>query len=92
MPFAWQLVKQRLEALGGRGDLRPNAAGDGLAVTSYGSLVLDMGFAPDVDCTDLDAALNDTPGVVEHGIFRGLASAVLIASDGRIEERLPVTA
>jgi ribose 5-phosphate isomerase A len=92
MPFAWQLVKQRLEALGGRGDLRPNAAGDGLAVTSHGSLVLDMGFAPDLDCTELDAALNDTPGVVEHGIFRGLASAVLIASDGRIEERLPGTA
>ncbi|RYU56939.1 ribose-5-phosphate isomerase RpiA [Methylolobus aquaticus] len=89
MPFAWRLVKQRLETLGGSGDLRPNAAGDGLAVTSHGSLVLDMHFAPDLNCTELDTALNDTPGVVEHGIFRGLSSGVLIAADGRIEERYP---
>lgn len=92
MPFAWQLVKHRLETLGGSGDLRPNAAGDGLAVTSHGSLVLDMNFPPDFDCASLDAALNATPGVVEHGIFRALASAVLIASDGRVEERRPAPA
>jgi ribose 5-phosphate isomerase A len=86
MPFAWQLVKKRLEALGGRGGLRPNAAKDGLAVTSHGSLVLDMVFEPDFDIEALDAALNDTPGVVEHGIFRGLASAVFIAAEGQIQE------
>ena len=89
MPFAWQLVAKRLEALDGRGDLRPNAAGDGLAVTSHGSLVLDMSFSADLDCAALDAALNDTPGVVEHGIFRGLASAVLIGNEGQVEERSP---
>lgn len=89
LPFAWQLVKRRLEKLGSRGELRPNAAGDGLAVTSHGSLVLDLNFPPDTDCAALDAALNATAGVIEHGIFRGLASVVLIASDGRIEERYP---
>lgn len=88
MPFAWQLVKHRLEALGGRGDLRPNASKDGLAVTSHGSLVLDMTFGPEWDSGKLDIALNDTPGVVEHGIFRNLASAVLIGSNGQVEERL----
>ncbi|MGJ0492700.1 ribose-5-phosphate isomerase RpiA [Methylobacter sp.] len=86
MPFAWQLVKKRLEALGGHGDLRRNAAKDGLVVTSYGSLVLDMVFDPEFDSQALDAALNDTPGVIEHGIFRGLASAVFIAAEGQIQE------
>lgn len=86
MPFAWQLVKKRLEALDGRGDLRQNAARDGLAVTSHGSLVLDMVFDPDFDIGALDVALNDTPGVVEHGIFRGLTSAVFIAAEGQIQE------
>ncbi len=86
-PFAWQLVKHRLEAIGGRGDLRPNASKDGLAMTSHGSLVLDMVFDPSLDSKALDEALNSTPGVVEHGIFRGLASAIFIAVDGKAEER-----
>lgn len=87
MPFAWQLVKRLLEALGGRGELRQNAAKDGLAVTSHGSLVLDMAFSPELDAEALDDALNGTPGVVEHGIFRGLASAVFIGAGGQVEER-----
>lgn len=87
MPFAWQLAKRTLESLGGQGELRPNASKDGLAVTSHGSLVLDMAFNPAVDGSELDALLNATPGVVEHGIFHRLASAVFVAEAGRIEER-----
>lgn len=86
IPFAWQLAKHSLEQLSGQGELRRN--GDGLAVTSHGSLVLDMTFDPELDASILDAALNATPGVVEHGIFSGLASLVLIAADGKIEKRL----
>jgi len=87
MPFAWQLVKRSLELLDGKGDLRPNSAKDGLAITSHGSLVLDMTFDAGLDGAALDQMLNATPGVVEHGIFRGLASMVLIAADGQVEER-----
>jgi ribose 5-phosphate isomerase A len=85
-PFAWALVQRQLERHGGQGGLRPNAAGDGLAVTSHGSLVLDMAFPADLSAAQLDALLNATPGVVEHGIFLNLASAVFIAADGQIEE------
>lgn len=85
MPFAWRLARHTLEQLGGQGDLRKN--GDGLAVTSHGSLVLDMTFDPELDASILDAALNATPGVVEHGIFTALATSVLIAHEGQIEER-----
>ncbi len=87
MPFAWQMVKRRLEVMGAKGDLRKNAAKDGLAVTSHGSLVLDMVFDPLLDSKTLDDVLNDTPGVVEHGIFRNLASAVFVALDGLVQER-----
>ena len=86
MPFAWGLVKRRLEALGGRGELRRNASGDNLAVTAHGSLVLDMAFEG-LGAQALDEALNGTPGVVEHGVFYALASAVFIAADGAVEER-----
>ncbi len=87
MPFAWQLVKRTLESLGGKGDLRLNSAKDGLAITSYGSLVLDMTFDESVGSGKLDEMLNAAPGVVEHGIFRGLAGTVLIADNGQVEER-----
>jgi ribose 5-phosphate isomerase A len=47
-----------------------------------------MVFDSGMDSADLDRELNATPGVVEHGIFRGLASAVLIAVNGQVQERL----
>ena len=91
MPFAWGLVKRHLEDLGGRGELRRNAAGDGLVMTSHGSLVLDFSFDPEsTKASSLNEALNASPGVVEHGIFLGLASVVLVAADGVVEERRAV--
>ncbi len=87
MPMAWKAAKRSLEAAGGVGDLRQNVAKDGLSVSSYGSLVLDMVFDQSISEEQLNLLINNTPGVVEHGIFRGLTSAVLIAGDGKIEER-----
>jgi ribose 5-phosphate isomerase A len=86
MPFAWALVKRRLESIGGSGELRQTTNQDGLVVTSHGSLVLDMVFDPAFETAALNAFLNDTPGVVEHGIFRGLASAVFVVVDGKVQE------
>lgn len=87
MPFAWQLVQKNLQDSGGQGELRPNASGDGLAVTSHGSLVLDMTFDASVDAVTLNDLLNSIPGVVEHGVFHQLASLVLLASNNQVEER-----
>lgn len=87
MPFAWQMVQRSLEALGGKAELRQNAAKDGLAITSYGSLVFDVVFDPEQDIETINDALNAIPGVIEHGIFLGLTSAVFIGSGGQVEER-----
>lgn len=87
MPFAWQATKRSLEQLGGTGDLRPNAAKDGLSITSHGSLVLDMRFDANLDTEALNANINNIPGVVEHGIFIGLASTIMIADQGQVEIR-----
>lgn len=88
MPFAWQAAKRSIEAIGGAGDLRPNAAKDGLCITSHGSLVLDMRFDAGLDAHALNALLNNVPGVVEHGIFAKLANTILIADQGHIETRV----
>lgn len=88
MPFAWQAAKRSIEAMGGVGELRQNAAKDGLCVTSHGSLVLDMRFDANLDADQLNALLNNVPGVVEHGIFAKLATTILIADQGKIESRI----
>jgi len=87
MPFAWQAVKKSIEAIGGNGDLRQNVAKDGLSITSYGSLVLDMTFEASVSAEDLNQQINNIPGVVEHGIFHGLTTGVLVADGGQVEEK-----
>ena len=86
MPFAWQLVKKGLEELGARGELRQNSKGNGLAVSSYGSLILDMTFDSAVGNAELDSILNAMPGIVEHGVFYKLAGVVLYAMDGKVVE------
>ena len=86
MPMAWKSAKHSLEQAGGVGDLRQNVAKDGLCVTSYGSLVLDMVFDKTLSEVQLNQLINNTPGVVEHGIFVGLASATLIAHEGVVRE------
>jgi len=87
MPQAWQMVKAQLLALGATGDIRLNATQDNVAVTAHGSYVLDMRFPVGMNEADLNDLLNAMPGVVEHGIFFGLTSVVLIAEQGKIEVR-----
>ncbi len=87
LPAAWQSIKHSIELAGGSGDLRPNAANDGLSISSHGSLILDMTFDQSVSAEDLNQCLNNIPGIVEHGIFYQLASAVFIADNGNIEEK-----
>ncbi len=87
IPFAWQLTKKSLHDAGAEGDLRPNAAKDGFWVTSHGSYVLEMKFDKNIDAETLNNIINNTPGVIEHGIFYSLADAVLIANNGHITER-----
>ncbi|MBS3963953.1 MAG: ribose-5-phosphate isomerase RpiA [Methylomonas sp.] len=85
MPFAWSLVNNSLMAIGGTPQLRAN--GDGLFVTSHGSLVVDTLFEPAIDGKTLNKLLNDIPGIVEHGVFCDLATAIFCGHDGRVDER-----
>lgn len=79
LPFAWQMVQASLLTIGGQGSLRRNASGDNLAISAQGSLILDVVFETSYDSQILDQLLNNIPGVVEHGIFHGLASEAIKA-------------
>ncbi|GAB6067854.1 ribose-5-phosphate isomerase RpiA [Methylothermus subterraneus] len=84
-PYAWRLVKAQLEAQGAKPELRIKESG--VAVTSSGGFVLDTQFPEAWEAAAIDRLLNDLPGVLEHGVFFNLASAVFIADQGQVEER-----
>jgi ribose 5-phosphate isomerase A len=91
LPFAARLVTPRLEALGGRCELRRGPQG-GPALTSQGNIVLDVRFPPGVDVPSLDTPIRHIPGVAEHGIFRQLASLILLGEGGAVQELSASTA
>lgn len=85
MPEAWRLVETQLRQRGGQGALRMNAAGDNVAVTAHGCLVLDMRFEH-IESLELTMLLDTIPGIVAHGIFTELATAVFVGADEAVEE------
>lgn len=82
MPNAWRIVKHHLEQHGAEGDIRLNTNQDNIAVVASGNYVLDMRFPKNVDDQSLNTLLNNTSGVVEHGVFYQLADNILIADQG----------
>jgi len=85
IPSAWQMVKHQLEKQGAQGDIRLNAGKDNVVISAHGSYVLEMQFPVKINDEALNNLLNNTPGIVEHGVFYGIASQVLIADNGIIE-------
>ena len=76
LPFLWEATGGAIESLGGRPQLRIR---DGQPFkTDNGNLVLDTTFAS-IDA-QLAAALNAIPGVLEHGIFLGMAKAAIVGT------------
>jgi ribose 5-phosphate isomerase A len=88
VPFGRETTRQAVIAaaasVGARGpvDWRRKADGRNL-VTDGGHILLDGAFGSIPDPEALAAALNAIPGVVEHGLFLGLATgAILAGADG----------
>jgi ribose 5-phosphate isomerase A len=86
-PFSWQMVLRSLQQIGGTGDLRKNANGDGLAISSQGNLIIDMAFDASLNSEELNAKLNAVPGIIEHGIFYQLATTIFIGDKGNVIEK-----
>ncbi len=83
-------IGKALKACGCSGDLAVRKSKDGHAfVTDGGHLIVDARLGRIASPAQLGAALNAVPGVVEHGLFIGLARIAILAGAGgiRIEER-----
>ena len=71
LPFLWQATSHAIESLGGRPELRI-VAGRPFR-TDNQNLILDTNFGT------VDLALHAIPGVLEHGLFFGIARAAIVA-------------
>jgi ribose 5-phosphate isomerase A len=83
-------ITRTLEAAGCPAELAMRKRSDGLAfVTDGGHWIIDAKCRRIGDATRLALALNGIPGVVEHGLFIGLATKVILADPAgvRVIER-----
>ena len=73
------LVARQAAACGCAGAITLRQRGGTAFVTDGGHYILDCAFGVIPDPDKLAAALNAIPGVVEHGLFIGLAKAIILA-------------
>lgn len=83
--FAQAFVAKRIAALGAEVQLRRDAAGNAY-LTDENNHILDCRFGEMRDPDGLARQLSDMPGVVEHGLFIGMASVALFARGSEIVE------
>ena len=83
--FAQAVVVKKIEALGAKVALRL-ATGGKAYLTDENNHILDCRFGAIPDADGLARELSDMPGVVEHGLFIGMARVVLVATGSEIVE------
>ncbi len=80
--FGWQSTERRLRDLGAAPVLR--SAGLGPFVTDGGNYILDCAFGPIAVPAELARQIDQVTGVVEHGLFIGMADSALIGGENSV--------
>jgi len=88
VPFGWRTQAAYLESLGGRPVLRHRHDRTAFK-TDQGNLILDCDFGPIPEPVQLGTRLDGRAGVVEHGLFVGLATDVIVAGSQGIRHLTP---
>jgi ribose 5-phosphate isomerase A len=83
--FGWSRTRNALRALGCDPTLRKTDSGEPF-VTDSGNLLLDCRFPPIEDSQALARALKSITGVVDHGLFLGIARCAIVAGRSGIRE------
>jgi ribose 5-phosphate isomerase A len=84
--FGWGSQRRFLERLGARVTLRQVSSGQPFS-TDEGHVILDAAFGPIADPDALARELAARAGIVEHGLFLGMATDLLVAGDNGVEHR-----
>jgi ribose 5-phosphate isomerase A len=82
--FGHKRAKDRIEATGCKAYLR---GGESPFITDSGNYIYDCRYESIGSPEELEQELDSIPGVVENGLFLGLASKIIIAGKGGIQVR-----
>ena len=83
IPFATRAEENFLKSLGASVTLRLDAHGQPYKTDQH-NYILDANFGEMADPNRLAAKLNERAGIVEHGLFLGLAGDVIVAAQNEI--------
>ena len=87
LAYGLAAVRGELRNLGLNGVCRRTIKGE-LFLTDNGNLIIDVALG-EQDLSEMAAALNDIPGVIDHGLFLTEADEILVERDsGTIEKRV----
>ena len=86
LPFAISLAKRKIEEIGGKPVLREGKGKVGPAITDNGNVIIDAVFGPVEKPATLEKRLKMIPGVVETGLFVGLADMVYLGTSSTVEK------
>jgi len=87
VPMAIAPVLRTMIALDGKPEIRMGVKKDGPVITDQGNMILDVKFDSIDDPGELERTINNIPGVLDNGLFVGLASKILI---GEIKDGQPI--
>ena len=86
LPFGVNEVIHKIEKLGGKPTLRHGQGKMGPIITDNGNLILDIEFGLINDSASLERQIKMIPGVIEVGIFTGIADLVYVGmKDGTVK-------
>ncbi len=86
IPMAITPVMRAIEKLGGKPELRMGVKKAGPVITDQGNMVIDVKFDSIDNPAELEKTLNNIPGVLENGLFVGVANKILI---GEVKDGQP---
>ncbi|KAI8854726.1 ribose 5-phosphate isomerase A-domain-containing protein [Chytridium lagenaria] len=86
IPMAYVSIEKKITALGGKPTLRMAVKKAGPVVTDNGNLIIDADFGQIKDPQGLHLSLIQIPGIVETGLFCGMASVAYFGcADGSVK-------
>lgn len=85
IPFARAVLEKQISSLGATCNLRMKSDGS-VFVTDEGHHILDCSFGKIANPAKLARALSEMPGVVEHGLFVGIARRAIVGKGSKTVE------
>ena len=84
MEFAYKPVAKFIEGLGATVILRKNQNGQPFK-TDQGNIIIDCNFGQIKNLDELNQVLNSKAGIIEHGLFIGIADEVIVGKSETVE-------